>query len=733
MKLTIIKVIDIDEPTTSFTAQGKIEAFWMLSTAEVAACLELEVACEDTVAKMAARLKAESSTTQPPESGKALWNPGIYLRNAKSKLHEEDVSYRVTYHDNEGGYYIVARSHTFAGDFHAQPVAGEDVFPSLRLGIEVCVIRNDSEVEALTPRHIQVFKPWNFKLKSDYFLEKPQECPAPWRDADNLDELWAHDRKRSYLLRVVQALTDQRSSSTSARYAQLYFYVQVRRQSDEQHFRKAKSNATPLDTEIRLAVYKVLAINVITTTEPAHTFQADVNITATWEDFSLNQQCFANQETGLELDRHSDAWRDRAKHLLQAVLATAVSSSRNTFRTQSKSVFIPRLELRNCYKSESLEEWFTVDVYETAEAGSMAATIMWCRRCLGHFVERLELHRFPLDTQELAIELTDFGRGITTDDGDDGGLIAALRNVNVDSVANAIRYIDRHHHICGHRRRLRRHDAEAHECGRKCTQIFEKASPTRFRFDGERSFVNSQHGFALSGEYVISSDVFHRPAFTHPKLSSSNRSYPSIVMQLRVRRKWFWWVAQLVLPIFLITLFAGSTLCVEASASVTDRLQVTLAMVTTMASYTFVMQQAVPKASYFTLLDFYVIACLLTMAAVVAQNVWLGGKSEERLDAAIASIHEETENAAWFDEHDRIQSNCRWLFGGWLFLLWHSICVGMLWREHIDAADFVAHKPQDYLQTECDPVTRRHSTGELSRGVQAASAGAGFRGKYEQL
>jgi len=279
---------------------------------------------------------------------------------------------------------------------------------------------------------------------------------------------------------------------------------------------------------------------------------------------------------------------------------------------------------------------------------------------------------------------------------------------------------------------------------------FDKCSPTHFRrsrlppspkemgdfgLTGYRSYVNKEDGFTLEGEYAMSKHVFHQVAFTQPKLSGSLNIYPYVKLSLRVRRKFKFHILQLGLPICLLTSFSFGTLFVEASVTVTDRLQVTLSMVATLASYTFVLQQAVPKTSYSTLLDVYVLSSLVVLTSVVVQNVWLGFTSEAYLDDADKANHEDEERAEWFAEHDYIQLWCRILFFAF-WLGWHIIVAYILYREYEKAVRFVEtespnddddHKsPDDGRKRTLSrssrqsrlrmQLVRRQSTGELIEG-----------------
>jgi len=161
---------------------------------------------------------------------------------------------------------------------------------------------------------------------------------------------------------------------------------------------------------------------------------------------------------------------------------------------------------------------------------------------------------------------------------------------------------------------------------------------------------------------------------------------------------------------FLITLFSFGTLFVEASVTVADRLQVTLSMVATLASYTFVLQQAVPKTSYNTLLDYYLLSSLATLSLVVVQNVALGWKSGEHLDEA----GEEHERTSWSAEHDMIQLWSRIFFVA-VWLAWQGCVAWMMCREHYRAERFVEFESPEAVANS-QKNAERHRTQPDRRG-----------------
>ena len=84
---------------------------------------------------------------------------------------------------------------------------------------------------------------------------------------------------------------------------------------------------------------------------------------------------------------------------------------------------------------------------------------------------------------------------------------------------------------------------------------------------------------------MLSKHIFDQMAFTPAKLSGTLSIYPYVRLSLRVRRKWVFYVYQLGLPIFLMVSFSFGTLFVQASVTLADRLQITLSMVATFATY----------------------------------------------------------------------------------------------------------------------------------------------------
>ena len=816
IKGTLIGITEMEFTGNSatFGADAKIEALWTLSAEEVQAWWRAtqsdDAQGQPDSAEMASwcpkveeALQRDDEAHEFKSGSDTLWSPGLYLRNPVGKLMAEEKWHKVVF-DKEASCFIAKFTVKFTGRFPIEdiPVSGASD-PSHRLCIEVCVKRDTNEVKELRTSDNRIFKPKNFALRDTYFLEEPLPCET-WKLVQSWESQKKTDKEgRLKLLGVDAKFTDPASSSSHLSYAQLRFYVQVHRSSNIENYREPhlfretyNSHENPCIVDVRLGVVKVLGINVIASTEPAHTFQADFLLETSWYDPSVGKQRFSDEKTGLE-DTANQI--ERACDLLQKMLDGEETR---------KKMRMPRMGLRNCYKRENPEVWFKVaDVLLEKHTKKLRAVkVTRFYRAVGSFVERFELQRFPLDTQELSIELVDFNayvdqaelkkrlegsqvayalgtrwRNMGEEEPDDGTRVNswALARTLQQALQEAskqqdtrggddevLRIHDKDFEKCNVRALLRLNsfvkvgshyfqpaaiDIEKnieHISGRIATidderakdddirDTFMECSPTRFKFSaircdeagcaaggsgtllpfllsGRSSYVNKEDGFALEGEYILSKHVFDQLAFTQVKLSGTLKIYPYVKMILRVRRKWFFYFMQIYMPIFLITSFSFGTLFVQASVTVADRLQVSLTMVAALASYIFVIQQAVPKTSYFSLLDYYVQSSMFAFFCIVLQNTWLGWRSEERLDAADSSNHEEAELAEWFVFHDQVQFWFRWAFiGTWLAWSAGAVVWVRFW-EHTKAVRFVEEEPLHRDVDSTEPHTYRRGSQQL--------------------
>lgn len=118
---------------------------------------------------------------------------------------------------------------------------------------------------------------------------------------------------------------------------------------------------------------------------------------------------------------------------------------------------------------------------------------------------------------------------------------------------------------------------------------------------------------------------------SHDKSASNrggkNRQILNVTLQVR-RNPWYY-VYNIVVPIFLIVLMSGSSFVIRPK-EIQDRLAASLTLVLTAVAYKYNVMQAVPPVGYLTWLDYYMLMCYVSLFLVVAENCWVYLEFEKR-------------------------------------------------------------------------------------------------------
>lgn len=88
---------------------------------------------------------------------------------------------------------------------------------------------------------------------------------------------------------------------------------------------------------------------------------------------------------------------------------------------------------------------------------------------------------------------------------------------------------------------------------------------------------------------------------------------------LQVRRNPWYYVSNIVVPMFSIVLLSGSSFVIPAE-KIQDRLSASLTLVLTAVAYKYNVVQTAPPIGYHTWLDWYVLMCYGALSAVVLEN-----------------------------------------------------------------------------------------------------------------
>lgn len=361
----------------------------------------------------------------------------------------------------------------------------------------------------------------------------------------------------------------------------------------------------------------------------------------------MDDQRFADPHSGEELEvgtKHSKS----GKALLTKMLETASLADAR----KRANIWDPGVYYRNCIRQDATETWYTVFTDETAKKFNKFVVCMRMR-CVGRFVERFELQKFPFDTQtlefivgcevETAVETAD-------DAADPKKILEDRGKITVKKIVQNPKYT---------------------------------------------SVVNiSRYAFPLNAEYQLGEPVqYFDNKKTKESESSSSVIYPYMILQLRLQRHpgscasarhpfsnhhCFALlpcseecahfsrpvppdIKDVFMPIFAITSFASATLIADAETIITDRLSATFVCVLSIVGFQSTIAEFVAPGCR-TELNVYTDSSFWTLLVVVVQNALVGYLVEQ------AYISEAM--------HNRIQIICFLAF--WVGWAGHN--VRFLWR-----------------------------------------------------
>ena len=326
--------------------------------------------------------------------------------------------------------------------------------------------------------------------------------------------------------------------------------------------------------KVRMNVFDVNDIDI-----PGHSFTSDFFLEVAWDDMPASKS--SSPQIGapsLDMDRDaispiSADMEDEDDDAMPFESMFPYKRSRHPRR------WTPRLNFSNLVKElRDREEWVIVYKNERGSNGdAQPKRLQYPRVCYrtrvkAKFQERFELQAFPLDAQDLQIEIVSmrhqikhkpFGMKLTSTGGDE-----------VELVGNS---------------------------------------------DISRPFVVPTTTFLLKEEYWLSSNMHVESIFQDPIMSSSGLKYPKLVMSMKVTRRSEFHLFYIALPMFLIVALSFPVSLLPVS-DLTGRLGLLLTLLLSAITYTSLLRDHLPKVSYLTLLDKYVLFCNFLLAASAAES-----------------------------------------------------------------------------------------------------------------
>ena len=216
--------------------------------------------------------------------------------------------------------------------------------------------------------------------------------------------------------------------------------------------------------------------------------------------------------------------------------------------TNWKAYWNPEISIDNAL---SLKEdvWYAVSYNDQGEA-----FVLQKRRASGTFYERMELMKYPCDTQDLSI-------CVTTDRGDE-----EVR-LNLD--------------------------------------------PDELSAVNVATFVDEQ-------EWVLYNHVMARNKVTTNAYKSSSHKHPAITLCCKATRRSRYFIWNIILIMIFISSLVFTTFTVSQQ-KIENRLQLSFILLLSNITFKFTINQTLPRVSYLTLMDKYIIG---TMAQICLVCVW---------------------------------------------------------------------------------------------------------------
>ena len=129
--------------------------------------------------------------------------------------------------------------------------------------------------------------------------------------------------------------------------------------------------------------------------------------------------------------------------------------------------------------------------------------------------------------------------------------------------------------------------------------------------------------FTGKQEWELQPHILTSISLSENEQATSPRRYPIYNITLHVKRKHNFYVFNMAFIMFLITALTFSSFIINAE-EVADRLHVTLTLLLTAIAFKFAVKQHIPPVAYQTLMDKYILSCLVFLFSISVQNAVAG-------------------------------------------------------------------------------------------------------------
>jgi len=136
--------------------------------------------------------------------------------------------------------------------------------------------------------------------------------------------------------------------------------------------------------------------------------------------------------------------------------------------------------------------------------------------------------------------------------------------------------------------------------------------------DGRPYFIIPREGYVNQMKELPNWNVL-KPEFS----SIPDRPNPLMIYSLTLQRKWQWYVSNhmLVLGMLSSTVFYAQTIPVS---DLNDRGAITFTLLLTVTAFKYTISDSLPKISYMTFMDYYILSNFMMNFVIIAENVIVG-------------------------------------------------------------------------------------------------------------
>ena len=339
------------------------------------------------------------------------------------------------------------------------------------------------------------------------------------------------------------------------------------------------------EVRIRALVERVHEVDLV-----KQTFTVQVQFEASWIEPDLKEMAQkANQLGSSKAERRILVNKDRTKQYTGKLYCylpspTETDEERRKAKESATRFWAPRLYFHNIIKVEDEDDWYRFyDIHLDDASKPPIVCFMWKFR--GTFSNPMALVSFPLDFQILTMRL-----------------VSGYEHERVKDV----------------------NDRRSRTVSGRAKQVkLVKNQKTRY------ASTLSTDTFLQAHEYKLYPRLKFVSGQTREENSASANVYPLLDIQIRVRRYPWNWLFTIVFPLFVLQGSFVTSYAIDTGLA--DRAGVTITLLLAIIAFRNVVTENLPRISYATLIDLYVLSSFVLAALIIIDQTCQGiGLCEER-------------------------------------------------------------------------------------------------------